>query len=326
MARIYLSGQRINNDRDFKLFRELSYRLTEKGHDIIQDDFELGKDIEFSFKRALNIADVIIPIITNNSLNSKMFYSELIQLRNYASHTENKLLIPILSPNVPLDALPESLLSVNVIRLEGESTKELDFIVRRIDDSINSFLGKRIAYEEKTQEIKEKIEDSAPGYISQTITELTSRERYQKNIAFFWYLLGFFSLIGGVGVAVWFANNGLTSFDGKENWSLTIFYAIKSFFIIILLIASSKYCFNLAKSYMSESLKIADRIHAISFGKFYLQVFNQQINPGEIKDIFRDWNINNQANNFSTQTTDFDPKLFDKVLDIVNKIKGSDKK
>jgi len=76
---------------------------------------------------------------------------------------------------------------------------------------------------------------------------------------------------------------------------------------------------------MSESLKIADRIHAISFGKFYLQVFNQQINPGEIKDIFRDWNINNQSNNFSTQTTDYDPKLFDKVLDIVAKIKGSEK-
>jgi hypothetical protein len=316
----------INNDRDFKLFRELSYRLTEKGHDIIQDDFVLGKDIELSFKRALNIADVIIPIITNNSLSSKMFYRELIQLRNYASNTENKLLIPILSPNVPLDALPESLLSVHVIRLEGESSKELDFIVSRIDDSINSFLGKRIAYEEKTQEIKEKIEDSAPEYISQTIIELTSRERDQKNIAFFWYLLGFFSLIGGVGVAVWFTNNGLTSFNEKENWSLTIFYAIKSLFIIILLIASSKYCFNLAKSYMSESLKIADRIHAISFGKFYLQVFNQQINPGEIKDIFRDWNINNQSNNFSTQTTDYDPKIFDKILDIIEKIKGSGKK
>ena len=53
MARIFLSGQRINNDRDFKLFRELSYRLTEKGHDIIQDDLELGKNIEYSFRSLL---------------------------------------------------------------------------------------------------------------------------------------------------------------------------------------------------------------------------------------------------------------------------------
>lgn len=326
MARIYLSGQRINNDSDYKLFRELSFRLTERGHEIIQDDIELGKEIELSFRRALNIADVIIPVITTSSLDSKMFYSELIQLRNYASHTENKLVIPILAPNIPIDMLPESILNVNVIRLEGTSSKELDFVVRRIDESINSFLGKKLASDEKAKEIKEKIEDSAPTYISQTITELTKRESYQKNIAFFWYLLGFFSLIGGVGVAVWFANNGLSSIDGKENWSLTIFYAIKSLFIIILLIAASKYCFNLAKSYMSESLKISDRIHAISFGKFYLQVFNQQINPGEIKEIFRDWNINNQTNNFTTQTEDYDPKLLDKVLQIVDKVKGGDKK
>jgi len=326
MARIYLSGQRISNDTDYKLFRELSFRLTERGHEIIHDDLDLGKEIEFSFRRALNIADVIIPVITSSSIDSKMFYSELIQLRNYASHTENKLVIPVLSPNVSLDMLPESLLNVNAIRLEGTSQKELDFAVRRIDESINSFLGKKIASDEKAQVIKEKIEDSAPTYISQTIIELTKRELYQKNIAFFWYLLGFLALVGGVGVAIWFANNGLTSFNGKENWSLTIFYAIKSLFIIILLIAASKYCFNLAKSYMSESLKIADRIHAISFGKFYLQVFNQQINPGEIKEIFRDWNINNQNNNFTNQKTDYDPKIFEKALEIIDKVKGIENK
>ncbi|MFT4017914.1 MAG: hypothetical protein QM668_13195 [Agriterribacter sp.] len=55
MATIYLAGQRINNDRDYKLFKELSYRLLERGHEIFQDDVELGKDIELSFRRALNV-------------------------------------------------------------------------------------------------------------------------------------------------------------------------------------------------------------------------------------------------------------------------------
>ncbi|MBX2979164.1 MAG: toll/interleukin-1 receptor domain-containing protein [Flavobacteriales bacterium] len=325
MAKIYLTGQR-SHSRDNKLFRGLSYRLTELGHKIVSDDIDLGREIEISFRKTLNIADVIIPIITKSSLDSKYFYDELIQLRNYASNIDNKLVIPILSPNIPFDELPDSFLNINVLRMEGESDSEIDYVAKRIDESINSFLGKKIATEEKAQEIKEKIENTAPTYISQTLTELTKRERYQRNIAFFWYMLGFLALISGVGVAVWFANNGLVSFQGKENWSLTVFYALKSLFIIILLIAASKYCFNLAKSYMSESLKIADRIHAISFGKFYLQVFNQQINPGEIKDIFRDWNINNQTNNFSTQTADFDPKLLEKITEIVEKVKSSDKK
>jgi len=77
---------------------------------------------------------------------------------------------------------------------------------------------------------------------------------------------------------------------------------------------------------MSESLKIADRIHAISFGKFYLQVFNQQVEPTEIKEIFRDWNINNQTNTFSSQqSNDYDPKLIEKISELVEKIKGGSK-
>jgi hypothetical protein len=116
----------------------------------------------------------------------------------------------------------------------------------------------------------------------------------------------------------------LSVFKGHENWSLTTFYALKSIFIIILLIAASKYSFTLAKSYMSESLKIADRIHAISFGKFYLQVFNDKINPDEIKEIFRDWNINNQLNNFSNQSSsDYDPKIIERSIELIDKIRNT---
>jgi hypothetical protein len=325
MATIYLAGQK-SHERDYALFRNLSFRLRERGHELVQDDIDFGKDNEFSFRRALNTAEIIIPVITMNSLNYKLYYSELIQLRNYASHSQNKLVIPIVGTGVDLNELPEALLSINVIKLEGESGKELDSVVRRIDESINSFLGKKLASDEKAQEIKEKIEYTAPTYILQTINELTNREGYQKHIAFFWYLLGFLAIIGGVVISVWFANSGLTAFEGKENWSLAVFYTLKSLFIIILLIAASKYCFSLAKSYMSESLKIADRIHAISFGKFYLQVFNKQIDPGEIKEIFRDWNINNQANNFTSQTSDFDPRLLEKITEIVEKVNGTEKK
>ena len=74
---------------------------------------------------------------------------------------------------------------------------------------------------------------------------------------------------------------------------------------------------------MSESLKIADRIHAISFGKFYLQVFNDKINPDEIKEIFRDWNINNQMNNFSNQSSsDYDPKIIERSIELIDKIRN----
>lgn len=255
-----------------------------------------------------------------------MFYDELLQLRNYSVHSGNRLFLPVFSPDLNLNDMPQSIASIQGVRIGNPSIEEIFIAASKIDEAINLFLGKKIATNEKAQEIKEKIESSAPKYITETLSELNKRERYLKTVALLWYIIGFIALLSGVGVAVWFSNNGIAAFSGKENWSITIFYAIKSVFIIVLLIAASKYSFNLAKSYMSESLKIADRIHAISFGKFYLQVFNQQVEPTEIKEIFRDWNINNQTNTFSSQqSNDYDPKLIEKISELVEKIKGSSK-
>jgi len=330
MTRIFISVPRLRSETDYLLLNSLRKVLTEKGYEIISNDFESSilssheKSDNF-FNEILFNSDVIIALLTESIIESTSGYNELIRLRNYASNVDNKLFIPILSSRVNLNHLPESLISLNSIRLENDSQIELERIANRIDEYINIFLGKRLAKEEKSKEIKENIETSAPNYITETIKELEKREKYQRSVSILWYGLGFISIIVGVAVAVWLTTSGIVINNDKENWSLTIFYGIKSVFIIILLIAASKYCFNLAKSYMSESLKIADRIHAISFGKFYLQIFKNNLNPNDIKEIFRDWNINNQENNFSKQNSDdYDPKILDKALEIVNKVKGKE--
>ena len=47
----------------------------------------------------------------------------------------------------------------------------------------------------------------------------------------------------------------------------------------------------------------------------------------EIKEIFRDWNINNQNNNFSNQSvSDYDPKIIEKTIEIIDKMRMSNKK
>lgn len=330
MTRIFISVPRLRSETDYYLLNSLRKALAEKGYEIISDDFESSilsnneKSDNFINEILFN-SDVIISLITESIIESKSGYNELIRLRNYTSNVDNKLFIPILSSRVSLNHLPESFMSFNSIRLENDSQIELERIATRIDEYINIYLGKRLAKEEKSKEIKENIETSAPTYITETIKELEKREKYQRSVSILWYIMGFISIIVGVAVAVWLTTSGIVINNDKENWSLTIFYGIKSVFIIILLITASKYCFNLAKSYMSESLKIADRIHAISFGKFYLQIFKNNLNPNDIKEIFRDWNINNQENNFSKQNSDdYDPKLLDKAIEIVNKVKGKE--
>ena len=320
MAKIYI----LHNREDDTIVRSLMKSLVELGHELVLSDFEIGHDINESLKNEMTSADIQIALISNNSLNSNIFMNDLLQLRNYSTHSKfRKLFIPIFYPDISFNELPNTIRNIQGIILKNENTPQ--DLALEIDNAINSFYGKQIAIEEQDKEVKDKIETSAPLYIEQTLSDLKSKESNMKTYALIWYALGFLTLLAGVAATVWLSNSGLAEFGETENWSKTIFFAIKSALIIILLIASSKYSFTLGKSYMNETMKIADRIHAISFGKFYLQVFNKRIEAEELKDIFRDWNISNQSSFMGQKSEDFDPKLLEKVIELIDKIKGKDK-
>lgn len=320
MAKVYILHYR----EDDTIVRSLMKILVELGHELVLSDFEIGHDINESLKGAMTSADIQIALISNNSLSSKIFMNDLLQLRNYSTHSKlRKLFIPIFYPDISFNELPNSIRNIQGIPLTNDKTPQ--DLAREIDNAINSFYGKRIAIEEQDKEVKDKIETSAPIYIEETLSDLKTKESNMKTYALIWYALGFLTLLAGVAATVWLSNSGLAEFGETENWSKTIFFAIKSALIIILLIASSKYSFTLGKSYMNETMKIADRIHAISFGKFYLQVFNKRIEAEELKDIFRDWNISNQSSFMGQKSEDFDPKLLEKVIELIDKIKGKDK-
>lgn len=42
---------------------------------------------------------------------------------------------------------------------------------------------------------------------------------------------------------------------------------------------------------MVESIRCADRAHAIGLGKLYLQLYKSKFEWRELKDIFQNWNI-----------------------------------
>ncbi|WP_028375595.1 TIR domain-containing protein [Leeuwenhoekiella sp. MAR_2009_132] len=323
MARIYI----LHSREEDNFVRSLMKNLTDLGHDLILSDFEVGHDINLSLKNAMQSADIQVAIISDNAISSSYFMNEMMQLRNYSVHTNlRKLFIPIFYPNVSFNELPSSIRNIQGIMLNGTTEKDSKTVAREMDIAINSFYGKQIAIEEEEKEVKDKIESTAPEYIQQTLSDLKSKESNMKMYAVVWYTIGFIALLAGVAATIWLSDSGLDNFGEKENWSKTIFFAIKSALIIILLIASSKYSFNLGKSYMNETMKIADRIHAISFGKFYLQVFNKRIEAEELKDIFRDWNISTQSSFLGSKSEEFDPKILEKFSQIIDKIKGTEPK
>jgi len=152
MAKIYIADSRVETEKDRRLRKELSSRLVSLGHEILNFD-EAGTDIELNLKRGLSNADVFLAFISESSFRSKIFYDELLQLRNYSVHSSNRLFLPVFSPDLNLDGVPQSIASIQGIRIGNPSLEEIFIAAGRIDEAINLFLGKKIATNEKAQEI-----------------------------------------------------------------------------------------------------------------------------------------------------------------------------
>ena len=68
---------------------------------------------------------------------------------------------------------------------------------------------------------------------------------------------------------------------------------------------------------MVESIRCSDRIHAISFGKFFLDAYGSEATRQEVIQAFSSWNIDNGSTSFRNQSSeDYDPKI-DEIIKLL---------
>jgi hypothetical protein len=318
MARIYISYSHV----DKELLLPLTEQLRNRGHEIIMDSqvLKVGQDLRKTLLNELKNADGVLVFITENSLNSKYVLSEIGAARAFVDETSyKKFLIPVIYGDTEIPNIIQDLFCVRLLENQLEATVDL------VDQSISSFTGRKEALEEKENTQREKIESKASDYIEITLKALKKRESNNSTIGIICYIIGFSTLVGGV----FFAINGMDGLNEIENQNYWIYILVilKSIIIVGLLIACSKYAFNLGKTYMNEGLRNADRAHAISFGKFYLQAFGDKINsPEEIKDIFQNWNIDKDSAFQKLDSNSYDPKFADSLVEIVKNLSDKGKK
>ena len=108
-------------------------------------------------------------------------------------------------------------------------------------------------------------------------------------------------------------------------WADLAVASLKSVIVIGLLAACAKYAFSLGISYVSEALKCSDRIHAIAFGKFYLQAYGEKATWAELKEVFQHWNIDRTSTFSSLDTTQIDPQILSLLGDVVKAALGKAK-
>ncbi|GBQ65769.1 hypothetical protein AA103196_1216 [Ameyamaea chiangmaiensis NBRC 103196] len=69
-----------------------------------------------------------------------------------------------------------------------------------------------------------------------------------------------------------------------------IFFSFKGLVVLTIVGFFTRYNFVHSGNYMQESLKIADRIHAIKFGQFYIETYGATATWEEVKEVFSSWN------------------------------------
>jgi len=318
MAVIYISADREGSEIEYMIVNMLS-----ENHKVLNSHFEIGSEWKTNIKDTLTKADVIVTILTERFMHSKWGESELNTVISYTQNNSNKLLIPIIIGE--LDT-PYYLQDIQSIHLEPREINALDSVVEKINRAIDSHLGRVIANDEIVEEKRIKFENTAAEYIEEALSELKEREGGLNSKAQFWYWMGYGAIAIGVISAAVFAFASISSFGDTSRWDLVTFSAIKSVVLIGLLLALAKYSFTLGKSFMDESLKNSDRIHAISFGKFYLQAFGDRASPEEMKEVFQHWNISSD-NSFSSLSSEMiEPKVLEAVINLMKAAKPSDKK
>jgi hypothetical protein len=318
MAVIYISADREGSEIEHMIVNMLS-----ENHKVLNSHLEIGSEWKTNIKDTLTKADVIVTILTERFIHSKWGESELNTVISYTQNNSNKLLIPIIIGE--LDT-PYYLQGIQSIHLEPREINAVDSVVEKINRAIDSHLGRVIANDEIVEEKRIKFENTAAEYIEEALSELKEREGGLNSKAQFWYWMGYGAIAIGVISAAVFAFASISSFGDTSRWDLVTFSAIKSVVLIGLLLALAKYSFTLGKSFMDESLKNSDRIHAISFGKFYLQAFGDRASPEEMKEVFQHWNISSD-NSFSSLSSEMiEPKVLEAVINLMKAAKPSDKK
>ncbi|EMQ3395533.1 hypothetical protein WG294_002000 [Yersinia enterocolitica] len=189
---------------------------------------------------------------------------------------------------------------------------------KKINDKINFQINE--LQEKHKKEIQEKVKNNVPDYVENATTQLTEKESRLKKTATIWSWVGFVSLFLSVILSLISIVWGYKEFSAlpteKITWMWISFGLIKGACLLMILFGVAAYALNLSKAYMHESLKLSDRIHAISLGEVYLKIYGHSVSSQEFKDIFENWNISsNSAFHTKPESSDSNKAILQKALE-----------
>ncbi|EGR0744094.1 hypothetical protein AB2359_17275 [Vibrio cholerae] len=172
--------------------------------------------------------------------------------------------------------------------------------------------------EKYTEENRKQIEIKSQDYVITALTGLESKENSFHWLAKMWSFIGAISIVCGVLFMVVSTFYGLENFHNVQifSWTYFLYILFRGLVVITMFIALARYAFIFSNSYMHESLKNSERRHAINFGKFYLEAYGANASWDQVKEAFQHWNISTDSAFTKKNTSDFDPKMMENIMEL----------
>lgn len=188
-----------------------------------------------------------------------------------------------------------------------------------------AFTQLELERERYTEESRKQIESKSQNYVNTALTGLEAKEKNFHWLSKMWSGLGAISIICGVVFMI------VSTFYGSENyhnsqgitWTYFLYVTFRGLVVVAMFVALARYAFIFSNSYMHESLKNSERRHAINFGKFYLEAYGANASWEQVKDAFQHWNISSDSAFTKKNTSDFDPKVMENVVELSKAISRS---
>lgn len=310
MANILL----LSNSKYGELLDKIAKRLLQIGHSIMHsnNNYNHGLTTDENMEQMFEQADGVIILINASTAYSNFFKYELASVVGYFESMEDKFILPFVIDDAEI---PEMLNNYLVKRVKS---KDLDLIVDIVIESLAKIISRNKVKETKKKEEITRIENNSTEYIDDALKLLSKRESRNLKYANMWNAIGYISLALGVVFGVFnFEHNNISS---EMLWYQYFYISAKGLVILVFLAASSRYAFILGKAYMNESLKNADRIHAISFGRFYLKSYGAKATWNELKEVFQHWNLDKNSYFTDLKSSEFDPKITKTIIELAKSL------
>lgn len=315
MAKIHFTYVR----DDTEIAVSLAGFLRESGHDVQLsfDDIKIGNSFGQDIIGGIKSTDFLVVILSESAGKSKWFKNELSTIMGYYRERKKPIILPLVFDDERVvNEFEEVYKYYNVLICSRSNIHEF---ASRLSYRISSLIGELEAIKEENKENIAKVEKNAETYIAEAITRLTAKEKDYRNIAYGSYILCGIFLLGAIILLLYKANLVINS-QKVLTTAEQIQLGLVGFVLLAVIISVARFLYLIGKSFMVESLRNSDRIHAISFGEFYLKAYGEKADWNEIKDAFQHWNIDGGSSFSSQSANDFDPEVFKNIIEFTKVI------